>query len=332
MSDIVEQTPVPAEGGEAAAAVATAPAAAVEKPKAVFVENLSPSVNTKMLNEFFSLCGAIETITVRPKPGAEDGTLEAIVFFESSGAADTAVLLTNAILVDRNISITYFKGSDGKDTKTEPSAAADADAAAAPAGDGSSPSVWASIVAASYKISDDITKTLNQVDEKYNVTKGFTETMDKIDQTLGLSEKATAFSNAVHQKSEELHVNEKIDAMGASLTQATESVKATANNMFDSAMQNQYFNSAWTTLSGWGTAIVSSFTSIAEEADQLYTRQTGNVRGAQNQTPDGSAATAAAADPDTVTVPVDASQTQESAPSVPTESPDEVKMPEAPAN
>jgi len=307
----------------AAAAAPTTSSSEAEKPKAVFVENLSPSVTTKMLNEFFSLCGAIESITVRPKPNAEDGTLEAIVFFESSGAADTAVLLTNAILVDRNISITYFKGTDVK--------ASDDDAGAGAGGEQNSPSVWATLLAAGYKLSDNIQNTAMEIDQKYGVSKGFEDTVGKIDQTLGISTKAAALQTAVQQKSDELHVSEKIDAMGAGLTQAGESISRTASNIFDSAMQNEYVSSAWSTLSGWGSAIVNSWMNITEEANTLYTRQTGIQRGANASnanaaTPEGPAPDAAAAAPETVSVPTNAGEQPAASPA---ESSDEVKIPEA---
>jgi len=317
-----EPTPAAAAPAEAAAGSTTSSAAS-EKPKAVFVENLNPTVTTKMLNEFFSLCGTIESITVRPKPNAEDGTLEAIVFFESSAAADTAVLLTNAILVDRSISITYFKGADVKDSEGNGAAGA-----AAAGGEEESPSVWATILAAGYKIVDGIQNAAMEVDQKYGVRKGFEDTMDKIDQSLGLSTKAAAFSNAVHQKSEELHVTEKIDAMSAKMTEAGEAIGRTANEMFDSAMQNEYVSSAWSTLSGWGSAIVSGWLAVTDEANALYTKQTGIDRNAPpaaaaaTATPDGSAAAAAPApaDADTVSVPKQAEQPA-------ADSSDEVKIP-----
>jgi len=321
-SDQVICTP---SGDAVAEAPAAAPAPAAtttssetEKPKAVFVENLSPNVTTKMLNEFFSLCGGIESITMRPKPNAEDGTLEAIVFFESSSAADTAVLLTNAILVDRNISITYFNGADAKTVDDT------ADAAAAAEGNnGQSPSVWASILAAGYMIGDNIQSAALAVDEKYGVRKGFTESVDKIDQTLGLSAKATAFSNAVHQKSEEYHVNEKIDALSAKMTEAGQSMGRAATNAYESAVQNPYVSSALSTLSGWGSAIVAQWTALTDEASALYAQQTGKpvapaaaAVGADAAAPAPAAAEAAAATP-------------EGPASQPAENPDEVKIPKA---
>jgi len=328
-TDVVPDETAPAP---AAAETTSAPAEAEantapkeEKPKAVFVENLSPSVTTKMLNEFFSLCGPIESITVRPKPNAEDGTLEAIVFFETSGAADTAVLLTNAILVDRVISISYFKGASAKEFNTEGAA----DSKAAPAGEasGEAPSVWAQILAAGYRIGDNIQNAAIQVDQKYGIVKGFEDTVDKIDTTLGISTKAAAFSETMHQKSEEYHVSEKIDAMNASLAQAGEQISRTANNVYEATMQNQYVSSALSTLAGWGSALASGWAAMTEEANAIYAQQTGKT--AETTTSDNSAATAAAAtaetsDPDSISVPKDASEPQEK----PAEaSSDEVKIP-----
>jgi len=244
------------------------------KPKAVLVENLSPSVTTKTLNDFFSLCGTIESISLHPKAGVEDGTLEAVVSFETSGAADTAVLLTNAILVDRTISISYFNG------QAEGEGAKPAKEGETEGGKSDQPSVWASILAASYKFSDDVRNRANEVDTKYGVTKGFADSVNKIDQTLGLTEKFNAMSSAVHQKSEELGVNQRMESINAGMTQAGQKIQGAANAVFDSAMQNQYVSSAWNTLAGWGSSLISGWTQITQEADQLYTQQTGRVRNA----------------------------------------------------
>jgi len=319
MTDVADQIAFNPESAAVEPAAATAPE---EKPKAVFVENLSSSVTTKTLNDFFSLCGTIETITLRPKAGATDGTLEAIVYFDSSAAADTAVLLTNAILVDRTITITYFKG-ESKNEEEKPKE-----------GEGEKePSVWASLLAATYKFSDDVRARASEVDNKYGVTKGFEETVDKIDQTLGITEKFNAMHSAVAQKSEELGVNQKMDAFNAGLTQAGQQIARSANAVFDSAMQNAYVSNAWTALSGWGSSLISGWTAISQEADDLYTKQTGNVRGAPKPSAEVPAEAAATTDADTVSVPTSAAQDEaKPAEKAPEASPEEVKMPAAPSN
>jgi len=346
------KAPVVADAAAATPVAAPAPApepapAADAKPKAVFVENLSPSVTSKTLNDFFSLCGPIESISIRPKPNAEDGTLEATVFFETSGAADTAVLLTNAILVDRTISITYFNGqTDDKSAAAKEGGAESAEKDA--------PSVWASLLAASYKFSDDVRARAVEVDTKYGVSKGFEDTVTKIDQTLGLTDKFNAVSTAVQQKSEELGVNQKMDAISASITQAGQSLEHAANVVLDSAMQNTYVSSAWTTLSGWGSSLISGWTQITQEADQIYPRQgknpepaaaaaapaegaaaaaTADAAAAPSASEGAAAPSAAATDEDTVTVPSAAPQDEpKPAETAPKASADEIKIPSEPAN
>jgi len=312
---------------EPAAAPAPAPAAAADsKPKAVFVENLSPEVKTATLDSFFSLCGPIESISLRPKPKAEDGTLEATVFFESSAAADTAVLLTNAMLLDRTITITYYTGD--KDAEKQPQ-----EGAIEGISEGAA-SVWASILAAGYKFSDDVHARAVEVDAKYNVTKGFEDTVDKIDQTLGLSQKINAVSTAVQQKSEELGVNQKMEAIGAGIVSAGQSLGRAAGSVLDSAMQNQYVSSAWNTLSGWGSSLVAGWTQLSEEANQLYTQQTGRTRNAPAAPAEDAAAAPAAAVPatdaaapeGTASVPSDAAEP------APEASPEVLQMPPAPTN
>jgi len=347
MSEGTDQVTIPTESAPAAEPVvvepvapAAAPAPAAEeksKPKAVFVENLSPEVKTATLDSFFSLCGPIESISLRPKPKAEDGTLEATVFFESSTAADTAVLLTNAMLLDRTITITYYTGD--KEAEGQP-----AEGAKDSAADGSS--VWASILAAGFKFSDDVqafsegvSARAAEVDAKYNVSKGFEDTVDKIDQTLGITQKFNAMSTAVQQKSEELGVNQKMEAIGAGIVSAGETLGRAAGSVLDSAMQNQYVSSAWNTLSGWGSSLVAGWTQLSEEANQLYTQQTGRVRNAPAAAPAAVPATDAAAPEgtastpaETVSVPTDAAAPAANAEPAPEASPEVVQMPPAPTN
>jgi len=306
----------------------TTSVATESKPKAVFIENLSPSITSKTLNDFFSLCGTIESITLRPKPKAEDGTLEAIVFFESSSAADTAVLLTNAILVDRTISITYYKGStdseDGKDKEGGKDSS-----------EGSAPSVWASLLAASYKFSDDVQARAAEFDTKYGVTKGFEDTVGKIDQTLGLTEKFNAMTAAVQQKSEELGVKQKMDALNAGLVSAGQSLERGANAVLDSAMQNAYVSSAWTTLSGWGSSLVSGWTQLTQEANQIYPRNQ-TTAAAPAAVPESTAQPTSdpvvTTDSETVVVPTSEAPQEEPKPAESVHEPSSEEPKEPPAN
>lgn len=104
---------------EAPAPAAAAPAAEPTEPTAVFVSNISPNAADKTVSDFFSFCGEIKSLVLRRTAGQADGTQEAIVTFESSAAAKTAQLLTNALIVDRAITVRVYVPEKGSRKKTE---------------------------------------------------------------------------------------------------------------------------------------------------------------------------------------------------------------------
>ncbi|GJQ13264.1 hypothetical protein GpartN1_g5055.t1 [Galdieria partita] len=82
--------------------------------RAVLVTNLSPETKEDGLEDFFSFCGKITNIKVRDSPQAsneEQGqqlplSKEAVVVFESRSAQQVALLLNNAVLNERHITVT----------------------------------------------------------------------------------------------------------------------------------------------------------------------------------------------------------------------------------
>eukprot|EP01099_Mayorella_cantabrigiensis_P000505 TRINITY_DN1231_c0_g1_i1.p1 TRINITY_DN1231_c0_g1~~TRINITY_DN1231_c0_g1_i1.p1 ORF type:complete len:292 (-),score=93.70 TRINITY_DN1231_c0_g1_i1:236-1111(-) len=78
----------------------------------VFVSNISESANAKTISDFFSFCGRITDLKLSTNPGPK----QAIVTFGSDSAAKTALLLTNAMIIDRPITVTLYQPLDA----TEP--------------------------------------------------------------------------------------------------------------------------------------------------------------------------------------------------------------------
>lgn len=80
---------------------------------AVLVRNLSPEVTKQTLLDFFSFCGEISAVKIRPSVG-EGGSsssgspteaMEALVIFENQSAKKTALVLDSATLKKRKISV-----------------------------------------------------------------------------------------------------------------------------------------------------------------------------------------------------------------------------------
>jgi len=74
----------------------------------VFVSNISESATAKTISDFFSFCGRITDLKLSTNPGPK----QAIVTFGTDSAAKTALLLTNAMIIDRPISVTLYQPVD----------------------------------------------------------------------------------------------------------------------------------------------------------------------------------------------------------------------------
>eukprot|EP01012_Entosiphon_sulcatum_P032385 TRINITY_DN4119_c0_g1_i1.p1 TRINITY_DN4119_c0_g1~~TRINITY_DN4119_c0_g1_i1.p1 ORF type:complete len:347 (-),score=65.19 TRINITY_DN4119_c0_g1_i1:92-1132(-) len=72
--------------------------------RSIVVSHISPVAEAKHLDEFFAFCGSVESITFTGQT-APDGTKVAVVTFTDSDAVQTALLLSDAIIVDSPIQI-----------------------------------------------------------------------------------------------------------------------------------------------------------------------------------------------------------------------------------
>eukprot|EP01132_Coremiostelium_polycephalum_P007636 gene7636-9393_t len=75
----------------------------MNKDLVVYVTGISPKATNKIVSDFFAFCGRITELRLRND--ATGTTQEAIVVFESEAAAKTALLLSNALIVDRSIKV-----------------------------------------------------------------------------------------------------------------------------------------------------------------------------------------------------------------------------------
>eukprot|EP00741_Cyanophora_paradoxa_P000776 tig00000058_g747.t1 len=96
-----------------------------EAKTAIVVTNVSPDANGGTLVDFFSFCGTIKKLHLEQEPGAT-GRQVACVVFSDAAAAETALLLSNAVIIDKPVAImTYAAASN-----PQPAAPAGAEAAA----------------------------------------------------------------------------------------------------------------------------------------------------------------------------------------------------------
>jgi len=169
----------------------------------VFVTNISSTAEPRTINDFFSFCGKISRLSLSPTAGG-NGTLESVVIFESESAAKTALLLTNAMIVDKSIKVEPLLLS--KATPPQSAQINDISNKAFDVQDSerSKTSVVASLLAAGYGVGADTLGKAKEYDEKHMVTQSLKAgaaqvqaRAQQIDAQYHISENVSAVSNKV---------------------------------------------------------------------------------------------------------------------------------------
>ncbi|GAM19665.1 hypothetical protein SAMD00019534_028400 [Acytostelium subglobosum LB1] len=230
--------------------------------EAVFVTNISYKANTKTVSDFFSFCGKIIDLVLRED--AARSAQEGIVVFETESAAKTALLLTNALIVDKVIQVVPYNASihgpvDSSNRTVSSPQSADAisvnsDSSSnlggehnpavnlskdsitnrehtVPDSERTKTSVIASMLAAGYTLGQEAIHKARQVDEENNISnkiKGGAEsikaTASEIDQKLHISEGASAIKTAVVEKAKEMHIGENATAVKTAVVEKAKAV------------------------------------------------------------------------------------------------------------
>jgi hypothetical protein len=165
----------------------------------VNVEGISTKTSQDEIKSFFSFCGKIQDISV--KPSGED-TQSATVTFEKSAAAKTALLLDNTQLGPNSVHVTSSKSIDeiGNEKDTSPAKDDHVEQEDKPRS-----RIIAEYLAQGYAISDNVIEKALAIDQQHGVSQRFTQALQNFDSRFHASEKA----QAVDQK---LGVSEKVAA------------------------------------------------------------------------------------------------------------------------
>jgi len=242
----------------------------MEDPKAVFVSNISPSATEKTVSDFFSFCGRITHLTLRKTAIDPSGVQEAVVVFETDSAAKTALLLTNALIVDRPITVvSYFPSQIEVDASAPPVAEKPYNV---PDSESTKTSVMASLLAAGYVLGSDAINKAKSVDEQHKISQQFKVGAEQIkikanelDKTLHISETANTIKTGVVDKvkevDEKLHISEKVGAVATAAKQQATALAAKAN-------ENEVIQKGVGALKSVGTSIQTTFQSFRDETSK----------------------------------------------------------------
>jgi len=209
--------------------------------RTVFVTNIAPTATSKTVSEFFAFCGAITSLTMRTQQNSAEKVQEAIIEFKQEAATKTALLLTNALIIDRPISVTRYQGEPPKteeELKAQNSHVYKEDQIEnkphqVPASDRSQTSVVASIIAAGYQLATGTLESAKSYDEKHAITAQIkagaedaiavvTAKAAEINTQYKISETTTAWTQAASAKMSEIDKKYGISDSANALAQSAE--------------------------------------------------------------------------------------------------------------
>jgi len=206
----------------------------------VIVKNIAPTVDPpthKVLTDFFSFCGTIAALSINP---VDEHTVSAIVTFETEGAAKTAVLLNNALINDRAITVEI--APSGFLPPGNASVAPD-QVPHNPDQPRSEASVIQALLDSGYKLGSDTLTTAKSWDEQAGLTQSLSvgiaaigSKMEEIDQSWQISNKVKGFGETVGAKMSEVNQEYQISTKASEVGgQAVTFLSETATNIASGA-------------------------------------------------------------------------------------------------
>jgi len=224
----------------------------------VYVTNISPGASEKTVTDFFSFCGKINSMTLRTLEG---GAKEAVIEFQTDAAAKTALLLTNALIVDRPITVVPYTGpaqqSDEQVSHESKVNAAEIQQQnhTVPDQQRTKTSVIASLLAAGYSLGTDAVDKARSYDEEHGLSQTIMSKAQQlndqykigqtasawgstayswwsgVDQTLGISQTASAIKESGSAAARAVSESEAIQAANETLEVTKEALVSAADAM-----------------------------------------------------------------------------------------------------
>ena len=229
--------------------------------RTVKVSNISSGAREQDLKEFLTYPGKIEHIEMK----SENNSKVAYVTFNSSDGAETAVLLSGAVLVGQAITIVlatdYVAPASAASTIPTATGATNADAVTSESGLLTAEDVVSSMLAKGYILGQDVLNRAKSFDERHQLTSTASSKVATLDQKVGISEKITAGSMLVNDKVKEMDERYQVSEKAKSAMSAAEQSLSTAGSTL---MKNRYVLTGAT----WVTGAYSKVAKAAEEVGQ----------------------------------------------------------------
>jgi hypothetical protein len=174
-------------------------------PNLVYVKGIAAEAGEDKIREFFLFCGKIKELEVVT---SDDGSKEALIYFEKESAAKTATMLTNAVICDKQIIVKYYFEHEYTGEPAETVESTD-DGAPVEQEEKAKSSIVAELLASGFALSETIIKRAKEFDAKYGVStkaqayhQHALEELNKLEERYKVREmvvtRATALNNTYH--------------------------------------------------------------------------------------------------------------------------------------
>jgi hypothetical protein len=235
------------------------------------------------VSDFFSFCGRIIKLSLRKDAGV-DGAQEAVVIFETDSAAKTALLLTNALIVDRPITVVPHVVSAETEAHVEQAQTEITHREfAVPDHERSKTSVVASLLASGYVLGGDAAAQAREFDEKHMISlqlkvgaEQVKAKANEIDKALHISETANVIKTVTLEKAKE--VDEKL-GLTTKVNQAADAVMAQANVIANKASENEVVAKGVGFFQSIGTQIQQAFQNTKDETLYIVEQKRAQEQG-----------------------------------------------------
>ncbi|BDD58140.1 hypothetical protein MPDQ_001080 [Monascus purpureus] len=168
----------------------------MSQPTTVHVSGISPATTDKEVQDFFSFCGKITSISVTPVSSESDSLKSATVTFEKEAAAKTAILLDNTQLGPSTVHVTAAQTLDdiagskaGADTEIP-------DEGHIPQEDKPRSRIVAEYLAHGYALSDQALQKAIALDQKHGVSTKFTTALSNFDKKYHATDRVRGFDES----------------------------------------------------------------------------------------------------------------------------------------
>ncbi|XP_062113296.1 binding partner of ACD11 1 [Humulus lupulus] len=225
--------------------------------RTVKVSNISVAVSERDIREFFSFSGDLQYVEMQRE---SETTHIAYVTYRDSQGADTAILLSGAVIANLAVTIkpaeNYILPPEALPSNTERDSALSSPAVKR------AEDVVSSMLAKGFILGKDAVNKAKALDEKHHLISNASATVASIDNKIGLSEKLSMGKAVVNVKVREMDERYQVSEKTKSALAAAEQKASSAGSAI---MNNPYV----LTGASWVSSAFSAFAKAAEDVSML---------------------------------------------------------------